>query len=273
MHSKNEKKQKKETKEKRKKQGPCLTGPANEYSREGGYRISRNFSFPAGAKLIATGPFPGRDKGPLDHSLSHLHGGGGGEHPSDLNEAALQPRRREEEDLRGAISFTAGPSAGPAPATRPPRRAPRPGGDRAQCGGHWRQARRGAEAGRERMFYRFGALRASLPLAVEVLLDCVICRVRSKVIICRLILSKYINHFGMYVQWMSDSLPIDSDDLLFFRWLKLGRSCRSWRVIPNCFSGNRCTALVIQALSETRCSLPRKPSRGLIVAPFETCTP
>ncbi|KAM0846409.1 hypothetical protein ACQ4PT_055686 [Festuca glaucescens] len=31
----------------------------------------------------------------------------------------------------------------------------------------------GAVAGRERMFYRYGALRASLPLAVEVLLDCV----------------------------------------------------------------------------------------------------
>ena len=31
----------------------------------------------------------------------------------------------------------------------------------------------GADAGRERMFYRYGALRASLPLAVEVLLDCV----------------------------------------------------------------------------------------------------
>ncbi|KAK1610808.1 hypothetical protein QYE76_034481 [Lolium multiflorum] len=31
----------------------------------------------------------------------------------------------------------------------------------------------GAEAGRERMFYSFGALRASLPLTVEVLLDCV----------------------------------------------------------------------------------------------------
>uniref|UniRef100_A0ACD5TYX8 Uncharacterized protein n=1 Tax=Avena sativa TaxID=4498 RepID=A0ACD5TYX8_AVESA len=31
----------------------------------------------------------------------------------------------------------------------------------------------GAKAGRERMFYRYGALRASLPLAVEVLLDCV----------------------------------------------------------------------------------------------------
>ena len=31
----------------------------------------------------------------------------------------------------------------------------------------------GAEAGRERMFYSFDALRASMPLAVEVLLDCV----------------------------------------------------------------------------------------------------
>jgi processing peptidase subunit alpha len=29
----------------------------------------------------------------------------------------------------------------------------------------------GAAAGRERMFYRYGALRAGLPLAVEVLLD------------------------------------------------------------------------------------------------------
>ena len=61
----------------------------------------------------------------------------------------------------------------------------------------------GAAAGRERMFYRYGALRASLPLAVEVLLDCVRnpaflrsqvrCKVIiffSKVIICRLRLSR-----------------------------------------------------------------------------------
>uniref|UniRef100_A0ACD5ZLN9 Uncharacterized protein n=1 Tax=Avena sativa TaxID=4498 RepID=A0ACD5ZLN9_AVESA len=96
----------------------------------------------------------------------------------------------------------------------------------------------GAKAGRERMFYRYSALRASLPLAVEVLLDCV----RNPAFLRSQVRSK------------------------------ARRSCRFWRVIMNCFSGNRYTALVIRALSETRCTLPRKPSRGSIVVPFAIST-